>query len=276
MVAVDLADRVVIVLVEPLHPGNVGATARAMRNFGLSDLVLVAPPAYDPERARWMAPGCADLLARARIVATLDEALQGVHHVMGTTARHRREGVPVIEPAPAAVRILDAQSRHAILFGREDHGLPADAIRRCAALIRIPTTEHASLNLSQAALLLAHALFEEGRRRGVPAAGRTLSGSHRPRSTASAARTSARDRQADVPTLEPAAGELVDLLDRVGYLRGTPAHKVLHTARQALQRAALPIRHVEALRGMVSRVQWALDHPGIDWKRTRRSSDSES
>jgi len=52
-----LADRVVIVLVQPLHPGNVGATARAMRNFGLERLVLVDPPAYDPERARWMAPG---------------------------------------------------------------------------------------------------------------------------------------------------------------------------------------------------------------------------
>ena len=247
-----------------------------MQNFGLSDLVLVAPPAYDPERARWMAPGCADLLGRARIVATLDEALEGVHHAIGTTARHRREGVAVVEPRQAAAEVLGTDRRHAILFGREDHGLPAEAIRRCASLIRIPTTEHASLNLAQAALLIANALFEEGRSKGLRATGRTLSGSHRSRSTADASRSSPRDRLADVPALEPAAAELVDLLDRVGYLRGTPAHKVLHTARQALQRAALPLRHVEALRGMVSRVSWALEHPGIDWKKTRRSRDPES
>ncbi len=267
-----MAPRIVVVLVEPLHPGNVGATARAMQNFGLHELVLVRPPAYDPERARWLAPGCDDLLARARIVGSLEEALEGVHHVVGTTARHRRDGVPVMEPARMAEVVHDNADRaHAILFGREDHGLAGDAIRHCASLVRIATTEHASLNLAQAALLVAHALFEEARRRGVRATGRTLAGSHQPRSTQQAQRPSPRDRRADLPTLDPAVDEVVSLLERVGYLRGTPAHKVQHTARQALQRADLSVRHVEALRGMVSRVQWALDHPGVDWAKTRKS-----
>ncbi|MBX2799128.1 MAG: hypothetical protein KTR31_15740 [Myxococcales bacterium] len=269
----------VIVLVQPLHPGNVGAAARAMRNFGLEDLVLVAPPAYDPERARWMAPGCADLLARARIVETLDEALQGVHRVLATTARHRRDGHPVLEPAAVAASVYDDAERvHALLFGREDHGLDAAAVRRCDALVRIPTTEHASLNLSQAVLLLSHALFEEGRRRGAAASGRTLSGSgpDRSRSTQEASKPSPRDRLADLPTVEPAAQELVQLLGRVGYLRGTPAHKVLLTARQALQRARLSVRHVEALRGMVNKVGWALDNPGLDWAGPRNSEDDTS
>ena len=261
-------------LVEPLHPGNVGSTARAMRNFGLERLTLVAPPAYDPERARWMAPGCHDLVANARIVATLEEALEGVHRVVGTTARHRREGVPVLEPAAAAAQILEEGSGEpgvtAILFGREDHGLSSEAIRYCESLIRIPTTEHASLNLAQAVLLISHALFEEGRSQGARAVGRTLAGSHRPKTTADASRGDARDRRADIPVLDPAAEAVVALLRRVGYLRGTPAEKVLHTARQALQRAHLPIRHVEALRGMVARIEWALDHPGVDWEKTRK------
>ena len=266
-----MLDRVVFVLVEPLHPGNVGATARAMRNFGIESLTLVAPPAYDPERARWMAPGCHDLLAQARIVNSLDEALVGVHHAIATTARHRREGLPVLEPAQAAATLTEDPDRTvAILFGREDHGLDAEAIRRCKSLLRIPTTDHASLNLSQAALLVAHAFFEHARSHGYRAEGRTLSGT-RARTTRDAARPSPRDRLADLPAVEPAASELVELLDRVGYLRGTPAEKVMLTARQALQRGRLSIRHVEALRGMIRRVEWALDHPGIDWRKPRSS-----
>ena len=68
-----LATNVVIVLVQPQYPGNVGACARAMKNMGLRRLVIVDPPAFDPERTRWMAPGCADLIAEARLVGTLDE-----------------------------------------------------------------------------------------------------------------------------------------------------------------------------------------------------------
>ena len=87
-----LGDHVRFVLVEPQHPGNVGAAARAMRNMGLDQLVIVAPPAWDPETARWMAPGCDDLLDRIRVVATLDEALEGVHLAIASTARHRKQG----------------------------------------------------------------------------------------------------------------------------------------------------------------------------------------
>lgn len=271
-----LADRVVVILVEPLQPGNVGAAARAMANFGLRRLVLVAPPSYDPERARWMAPGCAELLASARIVGTLDEALEGVHHAVATTARHRRLGQPVLEPADVAEQVFDDDRVHAILFGREDSGLPNDALLRCESVLRIPTAEHASLNLAQAVLLVASQMFEVGRRRGLKATGRTLGG-QQDKTTAALDKRSPRDRLADLPQIEPAAAELVSLLGRVGYLRGTAPEKVLLTARQALQRAALSVRHVEALRGMVGRVGWALDHPGVDWAATRRPpSDSGS
>jgi TrmH family RNA methyltransferase len=260
----SLAERVVVVLVEPLHPGNVGAAARAMHNFGLRRLVLVAPPAYDPERARWMAPGSADLLGEARIVADLDAALEGVHHAVGTTARHRRLGQPVLEPAEAARAALDRDGVTALLFGREDTGLPNEALARCEALLRIPTEEHASLNLAQAVLVCAHVLFEESRRRGGAAPGRTLGGT-REKTTDRAERRDAKDRAADLAELEPLSAEVVGLLDRVGYLRGTAPAKVRVTTRTALQRASLSLRHVEALRGMVSRIGWALDHPGEDW-----------
>jgi tRNA (cytidine32/uridine32-2'-O)-methyltransferase len=265
-----LSERVVVVLVQPLHPGNVGAAARAMRNFGLERLVLVDPPAYDPERARWMAPGCADLLGNARIVATLDEALEGVQHVLGTTARHRKLGHTILEPAPAAAQICDQDLTTALLFGREDFGLSNEAIARCGSLVRIATPEHASLNLGQAVLLVAHHLFEEERRRGAAAPGRTLGGSRRTRSTANAVSRSRRDEVADVNALEPAVADLLALLLRVGYLRGVSPEKVSVTARQALQQAELTVKQVEALRGMVGRVDWALDHPEVDPAKTRR------
>ena len=270
-----LADRIVIVLVEPLQPGNVGAAARAMKNFGLRRLVLVNPPAYDPEQARWMAPGCGDLLAQARIVGSLDEALQGVHRAIASTARHRKLGQPVYEPQHVADAMYedvehDPEHTTAILFGREDFGLSSADVQRCEGILRIPTPEHASLNLAQAVLLVAHSLFEASRRRGAKATGRTLGGSRSQRTTRSARPTGRRSGLADAPTMEPAVDELVGLLGRVGYLRGVPADKVRLTARQALQNARVTIRHVEALRGMVNKIEWALDHPDADTQAPRK------
>lgn len=259
------ADRVVVVLVQPLQPGNVGAAARALKNFGLRRLVLVDPPGFDPERARWMAPGCDDVIDAMRIVGTLDEALAGVHEVVGTTARHRKIGPPVVEPAEVARRLFadDDAGDHvtAILFGREDFGLPNDAVVRCRSLVRIATPEHASLNLAQAVLLVTYELFQEARRHGVSARGRTLGGSKGARATAAVGAPDARDRPATVDVVEPAVDGLLEVLARVGYLRGTPAEKVRATARGALQTARLTVRHVEALRGMLAKVRWALDHP---------------
>jgi len=267
-----LAERVVFVLVEPLHPGNVGATARAMKNMDLRQLALVAPPAYDPERARWMAPGCADLLGQMRIVADLDQALVGTHRAVATTARHRRDGQRVLEPRQLAEQLLDDPEDRvtAILFGREDFGLSREHVRRCDDLLRIPTPEHASLNLAQAVMVVAHDLFEAARSRGLVASGRMVGGRKQPRATRALRRTGGRERRADLPEMEPAVQELVELLVRVGYTRSASPEKVALTARQALQSAGLSLKQVDALRGMVSRIGWALDHPELDWKATRR------
>lgn len=248
-----LARHVVVVLVEPIQPGNVGAAARAMKNMGLRRLVLVDPPAFDPHRARWMAPGCDDVLAEARIVATLDEALVGVHRVVATTARHRRGDTRVVEPDAFAASVVSAPEGYvtAVLFGREDHGLPNDAVARAETLLRIPTPEHASLNLAQAVLVVARELFEAARASGrAEAAGRVLGG-RTERATAEVERD---EPYATVDQLEPAVAELVGLLDAVGYTRQAGPDKVARTVRAALQRAAPTAREVAALRGMIKRV----------------------
>jgi TrmH family RNA methyltransferase len=244
-----------------------------MSNMGLWRLILVAPPAYDAEQARWMAPGCGDLLAAARIVPTLGDALEGVHRVIATTARHRKRGQQVLDPRQAAVLALDdTESTTALLFGREDSGLSTAAVDRAQAVLRIPTLEHASLNLGQAVLIVANALFEEARARGLAATGRVLGGSRSGRTTESVSRSSLRDLRADMKTIEPAAGALIELLERVGYTRGAAADKVTVTATTALQNAQLRVKEVEALRGMVRRLQWALDNPDLDWQRSAREN----
>lgn len=248
-----------------------------MRNMGLDQLVIVDPPAWDPETARWMAPGCDEMLSQIRVVATLDEALEGVHLALASTARHRKQGQAVLTPDQAASQILDdAQVGHttAILFGREDFGLATADVIRCEALLRIPTPEHASLNLGQAVLLCSWALFSEARSRGGRFEGRTLGGSRAKRTTDPVQPNSPREAPADLVQVEPAVQEILGLLDRVGYLRGVQPDKARLTARQSLQRARMPMRHVEALRGMLARIEWALENPGLDWKQTKRRRDS--
>ncbi len=267
-----LAERVVVILVQPQHAGNVGAAARAMKNMGLRRLTLVDPPAWDPETARWMAPGCEDILGQTRLVSSLDEALEGITFAVASTARHRKQGHPVFEPRDLVREVFDAQPDRVtgILFGREDSGLSNRDVNRCAALMRIPTPEHASLNLGQAVLLVCHSLFEGARQRGLVASGRSLGGRRGTKSTATVSHKSERDLPADLPTVEPAVEQLVGLLQRVGYLRNTPPDKAALTARQALQQAQISRRHTEALRGMISRVEWALDHPEVDWEKTAK------
>lgn len=245
---------VVIVLVEPQNPANVGATARAMKNMGLSQLILVAPPAFDPHRARWMAPGCDDMFAQMRIVPDLSTALEGVHQAVATTARHRRMEQPVIEPRELGDAIAQGEPgrRTAILFGREDHGLSAEDVGRCSAILRIPTPEHASLNLAQAVLLVGHALFEARRAAGERATGRIVGG----RSNNPTRALEPHDAPADLAAIEGAVQHLIRLLASTGY--PAPAEKVAVTARGALQRGQINARELSALRGMIKNVEVAV------------------
>lgn len=271
-----LADDLVFILVQPQYPGNVGGAARAMMNMGLRRLVIVdPPPSFDPERARWMAPGAGAVLDGMRIVATLDEALEGVHRAIATTARHRRYSQTVHEPPDIAHTFFQEPPGRvtAVLFGREDLGLPSEATLRCESLVRIATDRHASLNLAQAVLLCAHHYFEAARTAGASAPGRVVEGGHTPRTTR-ALQHRDRGTLADLSMVEPAVIELVALLNRVGFSQGSNPDLVGVTLREGLQRAALTERHAHALRGMVKRVTYALDHPEVDWQMSKRQKEA--
>lgn len=153
------------------------ATIRAMSNFGLSDLRLVEPAAFDPHRILGIAHGTERLVESARRCATLDEALADCTLVLATTGRPRQGERRVLEPREAARLLLDAAEegpgKVAVLFGPEQDGLPTWAVDRCQGILTIPTDPYnRSLNLAQAVLLVAWELWmAAGTSEGGPATG---------------------------------------------------------------------------------------------------------
>ena len=157
-----------IILSHPQLGENIGAAARAMANFGLGDLRLVEPrDGWPNPKAAAMAAGASALTENAKLFTTLESALSDLNLVFATTARERGITKEVLTPAEAARRLRDAAARGekcGILFGNERAGLDNDEISLCDAVITIPTAEFASLNLGQAAMLLAYEWFRAGDR----------------------------------------------------------------------------------------------------------------
>jgi len=157
--APSILSAVRVVLYEPQDPVNIAATIRAMKNMGCADLYLVRSVEYDPWRLEGIAHDTADIIERIRNCDTIEQALEGVVRVAGFTARRRAAKRDVTTPRAASSDLLSfAQNgRVAVLFGREDKGLPNEILDRAHLIVTIPTTGHASLNLAQAVLI---ALYE--------------------------------------------------------------------------------------------------------------------
>ncbi len=149
-----------VVLHEPQDPVNIGGTVRVMKNMGLDDLVLVRPMRYDPEKLERIAHNTRDLAGRIRHVDELHDALSDCVAVYAFAGKHRAARWPVITPRAMAEAALQraVDGPVAMLFGREDHGLPNEALDQSTAIVCIPTTEHMSLNLAQAILVGAYEL----------------------------------------------------------------------------------------------------------------------
>ena len=149
-----------VVLSRPQMGENIGAAARAMKNFGLSELRLIAPQVEWPnERAKVLASGAGDIIEGARLFADAPAALADFGLVLATTARARDVLREVLTPEEAAQRLRTASAsgiRTAILFGGERAGLTNDEMSLCDAAITIPTAEFPSLNLGQAVLLIGY------------------------------------------------------------------------------------------------------------------------
>jgi tRNA (cytidine32/uridine32-2'-O)-methyltransferase len=150
------------VLFAPMYTGNIGSVARAMKTMGFADLVLVNPPPEFPNNeARQMASAAQDVLAGARVVPTLADAVAGCGLVVGSSARYFRLGVPELDPRQCAAQVQSALQTQpvALVFGPERSGLTNAELDLCHALVYIPANpDYNSLNLAQAVQLIAYEL----------------------------------------------------------------------------------------------------------------------
>lgn len=229
------------ILIGTSHPGNVGATARAMKVMGFHDLVLVRPRFADvliQEETVAMASGAADILVRARIVDTLAEALQDVTYAVATAMTPRDFGPPTITPRQgfSALALADPPQRVAFVFGSERHGMANEDVYCCNAVVSIPTNpDYGSLNLAQAVQVLAY----EWRQAlgGFEVAPRT-------------------------PDVQLASGESVQgalahweqALVNLGFLDPGAPKKLMPRLNQLLNRAALRQEEIHILRGIAKAI----------------------
>jgi tRNA/rRNA methyltransferase/tRNA (cytidine32/uridine32-2'-O)-methyltransferase len=162
-VADSLLESVVVVLYEPLDPVNIGGTVRAMKNMGVHRLRLIRPVEYDAQRIEGIAHGTMDVIRRIERCESFDEAVTDCVHTAAFTARRRSAKIHVVDPRTAARELLDATTEGtvALVFGREDNGLPNEVLDRVHTTVTIPTTNHASLNLAQAVLIGLYELHLE-------------------------------------------------------------------------------------------------------------------
>lgn len=150
-----------IVMVNTSHPGNIGATARAMKNMGLASLYLVEPKIFPSAEATSRASGADDVLAQAVVCDSLDEALAECSLVVGASARLRSISWPQLDPRECAAKVAAecADGPVALVFGREHSGLTNAELSRCHYLVNIPTNpEYPSLNIAAAIQVIAYEL----------------------------------------------------------------------------------------------------------------------
>jgi TrmH family RNA methyltransferase len=154
-----LLSRVCVVLYEPQNHINIAATVRAMSNMGVTCLRLVRSIPYDPYKLEGIAHGTGALIERIQTFDEFESAIADCVYTVGFTARRRAARWRLLDPKGAARQLLERapDGPVAMVFGREDNGLPNDAMDQLHAAVTIPTTEHASLNLAQAVLI---ALYE--------------------------------------------------------------------------------------------------------------------
>lgn len=234
-----MLDQIRIVLVNTSHPGNIGAAARAMKTMGISTLYLVAPEQFPHQKAVEMASGAGDILERAIVVSTLDEALKDCSLVIGASARNRTIPWPLLSPRDVAKKVSEepAGSATAVLFGREQSGLTNEELQRCHLHVNIPANpDYSSLNIAAAVQVIAYEL--------------------RMVSLGQIVRDETWDyRFATADEMEKLFTHLEQVLIEIDFLKPSAPRKLMTRLRRFFFRARPDVMEMNILRGILTAVQ---------------------
>jgi TrmH family RNA methyltransferase len=236
-----LLSNIRILLVATTHPGNIGATARAMKNMGLTDLGLVTPKIFPSEEADARAAGAEDILLNAQVFDSLDEALADRQQIIGASARLRAVTWPQLNPKQCAEKVIaDSHLKTAILFGRERTGLSNEELERCHYLLHIPCNPaFSSLNIAAAVQVVVYELFqaalEKGSANPMPISG---------------------EEKANGEEMESFHGHLLETLFAIGFLHERKSSPMLiRRLRRIFNRSALEKTDIHILRGILATIQ---------------------
>jgi len=237
----------VIVLCGPQVPGNVGAVARAMANFGLSDLRLVNPCDHLADEARMFAAGAVQLLEAARIFPDLAAAISDLQITIATTRREGRLRGRLLDitQLPALLGSLPADAKAGLVFGRERSGLTSEEVALCSHTARVATSDSTgSLNLAQAVVLFLYELARQ------------------PERTAS-------ETEGELPTQQELGNmfaQMATVLERIAFLNPSCREAGLNKLRRLIARAHPDWNEVALLRGLWSQLSWSIN----DWRGRKR------
>jgi tRNA/rRNA methyltransferase len=239
-------DRCRVVLVRPQVAANLGATARVMRNMGLTELVLVAPEAdpADP-KARQLSTHGEEILRRARTVPDLGAAVGDCVLVAGTSARtgglFRRQSLGTPDEIMPRVAAALADGPAALVFGPEPTGLSNTEVTRCHYLIHIPADpSYPALNLAQAVAVCLYELRRAWLKQAAP-----------PDPTPAAA---------PFATQEYMFAQLRTALEEIHFLYGPKADALMHALRHLIGRAGPSAMEVDVLLGLARQIRWYVSH----------------
>lgn len=236
-----------IVLCGPQIPGNVGSVARAMANFGLSDLRLVTPCDHLAAEARMFAAGATPLLEAARVYPDLSAAISDLQITVATTRREGRLRGRMLDSTqlPALLGSLSDRARAGLVFGREQSGLTSDEVALCSHTATVATSgSTGSLNLAQAVLLFLYELARQPQ---------TASGG----------------TEREWPTQQELDGmfaQMASVLERIAFLNPSRPEAGLNRLRRLISRAHPDRSEVALLRGLWSQLAWSIN----DWRGRKR------
>lgn len=225
-----------IVLVEPRESGNVGAVARAMKNFGFEELWIVGEHPELLPVAGWWASGADDLLANARFAGALGEAIADAHVTVATTSMRGRTTPVTFSPKSLAQKFASLGDTQilALVFGREDSGLTREELALCQHTAAIPANDRfPTMNLAQSACVFCYEL------------------------SSIAPRAESRELP-DAGTLERIHQRARELLLEVGFLHENNPDRIYDDLRAIVARAELDAREATIALGIIRQIEWAL------------------